>query len=537
MPTDKRRAAARRRAWGRGPMILRFEPLEGRVLLSTTTAGPDVAAAAFDTLHNLDWGDRFHAKGMIGNDGAAAVTIPFHVDIYASPTPGISSGAVLIGEATIPAGLQPGQTAPFDQVVNLPGTPLAGLDRSGTIYVAIRVDPEGVVNAADAQNSNALGQGYDTSVVTITPHQSAALVGASLGVYPDHAAWGGSIQVTAQVRNDGAGDAPATRARVVLTPSGVSPGGSSDVTIGSINVPAVPANQTVAVSQSINLPTVPPTILSTSTQFTLSLVQDADFVTSALSPHAATQGLGFDMTQIAIPLTSNTAAVNGPKPDLSVVSVQAPTLPVTWGQTLQVTATLANQGKLDAGPFRVRFLLVGTNGSLNQAIFLGDATMTGLKAGFAQNVVQTLQLPTRLPAGMTVSGTTSGGIAVVIDPENTIDQLNKVSHVGYSGIVTLQLPASGQLVPAPGSGSTTTTSTAVKIFTPTPTVTQTHATTSTSAATSTGAATSTQTTTTTKKHAKAKAKPVHHTLKHDLKVFPRTVSHAFHDLIYGKKKK
>ena len=32
MPSHDRRAAARRRAWGRGPIILRFEPLEERQL-------------------------------------------------------------------------------------------------------------------------------------------------------------------------------------------------------------------------------------------------------------------------------------------------------------------------------------------------------------------------------------------------------------------------------------------------------------------------------------------------------------------------
>ena len=40
MSSYDRRAAARRRAWGRGPIILRFEPLEGRQLLSAVGPRP-----------------------------------------------------------------------------------------------------------------------------------------------------------------------------------------------------------------------------------------------------------------------------------------------------------------------------------------------------------------------------------------------------------------------------------------------------------------------------------------------------------------
>src|SRR5215213_8403423 len=46
MSNDDRRARARRRAWGRGPTILRFEPLEGRQLLSISDPIADIASAA-----------------------------------------------------------------------------------------------------------------------------------------------------------------------------------------------------------------------------------------------------------------------------------------------------------------------------------------------------------------------------------------------------------------------------------------------------------------------------------------------------------
>jgi hypothetical protein len=79
------------------------------------------------------------------------------------------------------------------------------------------------------------------SLVQITPHQPAQLVSSSMGVTPTDAQWGGSIVVIAQISNTAYGNAPATRAQVVLTPAGVAPGGSADVTIGSIAVPPIPA--------------------------------------------------------------------------------------------------------------------------------------------------------------------------------------------------------------------------------------------------------------------------------------------------------
>ena len=106
--------------------------------------------------------------------------------------------------------------------------------------------------------------------------------------------------MTAQIRNNAQGDAPATRARIVLTPAGSTPGGSDDVTIGYLHIPAIPAWQTVNLSQPITLPAGPPAALAGGTQFTLSMVQDADYVTNPIYPHQATQGLGHDMVALSI---------------------------------------------------------------------------------------------------------------------------------------------------------------------------------------------------------------------------------------------
>ena len=483
MPTDRRRSAARRRAWGRGPMILRFEPLEGRELLSTTVvstssgttaavtaaAAPDLVGGSLDTVHQLDWGDTFHAKAAILNQGNAAVTTPFKVDFYASPTSGLNaSTAVLLGSATVPAGLAVGQSAPIDQVLKLPSKPITGVAADQTIYIETVIDAKGVVRESNTGNNSGLGQGYDLSTVKITPHQPATLVGASLGVYPGTAQWGSTVTITAQIQNKGAGDSPATRARVVITPTGYAPGGSADFTVGNLQAPSIAAGQSTVVTQDVTLPTVAPAYLTGVTQYILSIVPDADYVNDIVTPHIATQGIGFDMADLTIALPTTTTT-QGPKPDLAPVTVLAPTQPIAFGQSFQVTTTIQNKGNLDAPAYRVRFLLVGTNGDLTQGLFLGDAVLKdGLKAGYGQNVVQTLKFPSRLPSSVdTLSN--QARIAVEVDPENTLGEPNRSNNVAVSAVVTLQLvradgttvpvvaPTAPTTVTGPATATTTTT--------------------------------------------------------------------------------
>ena len=204
-----RRAAARRRAWGRGPMILRFEPLEGRQLLSTVpTVAPDLVATTFSTPANLDWGDSFQAQGTIENIGGTTTPNPYQIDVYASPTPTLAAGAVLIAELPMSQGLMPGATQSFNQTVDLPSLPIPGVGADSSFYLNLVVDPynlEGEGNVYDKLNR---GLGIDTSQVTITQTQASDLVGQGLSVVSDGNGWGGNVTVSATVANNGTGPRP-----------------------------------------------------------------------------------------------------------------------------------------------------------------------------------------------------------------------------------------------------------------------------------------------------------------------------------------
>jgi hypothetical protein len=461
MSSHDRRSAGRRRAWGRGPIILRFEPLEKREVLSAIQAGlPDLVASSFVTTQNADWNDPINASGQVTNQGNATVTTPFNVAIYASHGTTIGPYSVMIGEVTIPAGLEPGQSVPFSTTVKLPNSPVPGMSPNGVVYIDLKVDPQGVVRESHRSNNRGLGLGYDESMVQITPHQPPRLVTSSIGVADPNVQWGGSIVVTAQISNPAYGNAPGSRAQVVLTPAGATPGGASDVTIGNITVPPVPAWAMVNVEQSIPLPVTPPKLLTGASQFILSILPDADFLSNTVYPHVPTGGAGVDEALVNITVLPGTTPPDlGALSDLAPGAVTTSSTTLNWGQSFQTQTSIQNLGQADPGPFRVRFLLVGASGDTSHGIFLGDAIVNGLQPGSIQQVTQNLTLPLRLPAGVTLSSLGTGKIAVIVDPENALNETFKNNNIATSAPITLRLlgtdgnsfvpnlPAPAQLLP------------------------------------------------------------------------------------------
>jgi hypothetical protein len=572
MPSLDRRAAARRRAWGRGPTILRFEPLEGRQLLSTSptqgpdqaatattplasdttatppaqatdptattalgtiptattalgtvptattapgadatattapvqgvpasisviptsvttpqsaspitisaaggtvqpvtslTQAPDLVATSLSTPNNLDWGDTFHATGSITNQGTATTTAPFEVDVYASASPTLDAQSVLVGTIEVPTGLTPGSSAKFDQVLTLPPSPIPGLGTNPSYYLTLNVDPNNAAGESNLQNNQGQGQGVDTTVVTITPHPVPFLIGTGITVSPTTANWGGVVTINANVYNVGLGNAPATRARVILTPNGQVPS-ADDFTIGSVDIPPVAPQQTVTASQAITLPPTPPTPLAGSTKFVVSLIEDADHQTTT-GLGSSGRGLGLDQAWLQVNPGPAPVAINL-LPDLSLAAVRGPQQ-LTWGQPFQVDATLQNAGHGDAGPFKVRFLLEDDDNPSLPPLAVVDTTIPGLKAGFAQGLDQTVNFGGKLPDGLTPGATVNAHVAVQVDPEHTLDEVSLANNTLDSGPVQLRLVGTdGNSVPAAATGPTVTPPPiSIPISTPTPT--------------------------------------------------------------------
>ena len=445
MSSYDRRAAARRRAWGRGPVILRFEPLEGRQLLTTVGPMADLVATQFNTVNTANWGDLIHATGTIANAGTATTTAPVEVDIYASTTPTLTAaGAVtdLLGSVQVPAGLAPGATYSFDTIVGLPPSTTADAT-SASIYVTLRVDPYNAIPEGNQLDKQGLGIGVDTSSLSILPHQPAVLVGKAISVSPLFTStpgvlsWGDGFTVSEQITNTGIGNAPPTRARIVLTPAGATPGGYSDVTIGNINVPAIAAFQTTNVLQGVILPPIEPSTLGNATSFTISIVQDADFLTQPIYPQVANQGAGVDSGPLGILPGPLASTPQGPLPDLAPSSVAVSQNTLEWGQQFQVSTVIQNVSNVDAGPFRVRFVATGISGDVSHGVFLGDAMVGGLAANSTTNVLATVHLPAKLPYGVSIASPTYAKIYAIADPEDVVNESMRSNNMASSAPVLL----------------------------------------------------------------------------------------------------
>ncbi|MCA1686895.1 MAG: hypothetical protein LC745_13185, partial [Planctomycetia bacterium] len=230
----------------------------------------------------------------------------------------------------------------------------------------------------------------------------------------------------------------------------------------------------------------------------------------------ADQGAGLDQAGITITTPSYVKPRSGARPGLEVAGVAVDSPGIKWGQSFQVGATLENAGGVDPGPFRVRYLLVGNDGTLGNSLFLADTTVNGLAPGGSpQNILTTLKLPASPPAAVNAQGIAR--VAVIIDPENTIDE-PRTNAANVSSPIQLQVVGTdGQLtvpVVAASKAVATTAATAAPKTSP--------------AAKPAAKAVSKTTNAVTPKpssppHRRVTAKPAKHTFEHNLKVFPNAI--------------
>ncbi len=93
------------------------------------------------------------------------------------------------------------------------------------------------------------------------------------------------------------------------------------------------------------------------------------------------------------------------------------------------------------------FLLTGQAGSISDAIYLGQTTVSGLAAGASQEIDQTLTLPTRLPSGVTLNSVGYARIAEIVDPGDFINVSLRSNAVSISAPFIVRLPGTATTVP------------------------------------------------------------------------------------------
>jgi hypothetical protein len=223
-------------------------------------------------------------------------------------------------------------------------------------------------------------------------------------------------------------------------------------------------------------------------------------------------------------------------PDLAPADVTVGAKTVFWGYNFQVSTTIQNLGQADSGPLKVLFLMTGSDGSLKNAIYLGQMTLPGLQKGTTQAITQTVLLPGKLPSGVSIASVGTGRVAVLVDPDHTLDETLRSNDLAESAPITLKVLGTDGTSKVPTSPAVGTTlgqpQPAGTIHT---TITSAGATTTTTPA---PAATTAKT-----PHAKLKTtgklhrrlpppkKSLTSKIEHQLKVFPDNLKNFFNDVI------
>ena len=282
---------------------------------------------------------------------------------------------------TIPAGLAPGQTVPYQTSVTLPSYAHARRQQQWRHAPHHRLgQPESDIAESNYRNDSDLGPPYDSAPILIEApkpcrpgrhHPRGHAHRPDLGQHhhrhrPDH---------QPRCRQLAPDDAILS-----FTPSGLTYGDPTTVGIGTITVPPLGAYQTINLVQNVTLPAVEPLAITNYTNFGLTMTQDADYVTNDLYPNQPTRGSATTRPPITITTSSTSTAT----------SVRSPTWPPprslprpapTLGPDHPGLHGVQNVGQGDAGSFQVFFLLTGQAGSINDAIYLGQTTVSSLASG------------------------------------------------------------------------------------------------------------------------------------------------------------
>ncbi len=351
-----------------------------------------------------------------------------------------------------------------------PGVPITNLGSSTTYYLDAVLDPAGYAAGTESTTASAATDGISAAtsvdqVVTVAPHTPSLLVGSGVSLSSGSVAWGGTLTVTSVVQNAGSGNAPATNAKVVLTPQDKTFGGDFDYTIGYIPVPAIAAGQSATVTQTFTLPTYAPTELANETAFNVAVIQDADNVASIVTNPMPTLTSGQNLATLTI--APPAVAPSTPQPaaaDLTVSSVTEPSTEIDQGSSFIVGATVQNSGTGNAGPFKVKFLLSTSNDRTTPAVLLGEVTVPGMNAGYAQDIYQSVTLPYDI-SGNPLSGS-AAVIVAQVDPDHTVNDSNPANNYLVSKPIAFGVMGSDGTYASDAqslvtySGSTTTTTVA-----------------------------------------------------------------------------
>ncbi|MEH2092962.1 CARDB domain-containing protein [Nostoc sp.] len=250
-----------------------------------------------------------------GVGGAVATTTKF----YLSKDTAFSNDDVLLGSDgvnAIAAGATSSETASV--IIN-------NAIATGNYYLLYQADGAG--NAVESNETN----NFASKAIAIT--QADLII--QNAVAPSTTAVGGTIQLSYQVKNQGIGGAVATTTKFYLSRDNAF--SNDDTLLGSDTVNAVAAGATSSETASL-------------------IINNAIAAGNYYLLYQADANGNIGESNETNNIVSRAIAINGPKPDLIIQNVSAPSL-VDPGSLIAVNYQLANQGTATAGTSTTKFYL------------------------------------------------------------------------------------------------------------------------------------------------------------------------------------
>jgi subtilase family serine protease len=349
--------------------------------------GPDLDITAFTAPAAAGAGQTIALNDTTTNQGGEAAD-PSQTQFFLSTDTALGPSDTLIGGRSV-EGLAAGAGSSGTAAVMIPqGT------ATGSWYIIANADGEGVVTETSETNNT-----YARSI-KIGPDLVVTAIGA-----PSTAGVGQSIAVTDTTRNQGGGTAGPSRTQLFLSADTAL--GSSDVLLGSRDVPSLAAAVSSSGSTSVMIP-----------QGTVAgnwyIIAKADG-----------EGVVTETTE-----TNNTYSRSIKiGPDLAVTALAAPSM-AGGGQSIAITDTTKNQGGGTADPSRTQFFL-STDASLGVSdMLLGSRDVPSLAAGAGSSATTTVTIPQGTSAGSWYIIAKADGEGVVAETSESNNTYSKYIKIG-----------------------------------------------------------------------------------------------------------
>jgi RHS repeat-associated protein len=361
-------------AIGKEGVVGQWQYVEVPLQLNTPTAAVAVDLVVTDlktTQSNESWGQNINLSWTVTNRGSGKTNANWFDSIWLSDKNYWDSTAIYLGQRSIQQTLAAGESYTANQTVNVP---LPYVDKQHVLVTTDRAyyDPN-IFNNTQAEANE------DNNTRAIAPLTAPDLVVTDLKNNTTNASWGQSIDLSWTVTNQGSGKANANRYDSIWL-SDKNYWDSTAIYLGQRSIQqTLAAGESYTANQTVNVP-----LPYVDKQHVL-VTTDRAYYDPNIFNNTQAEANEDNNTRAIAPLTA---------PDLVVTDLKNNTTNASWGQSIDLSWTVTNQGSGKANANRYDSIwLSDKNYWDSTAIYLGQRSIQQtLAAGESYTANQTVNV-------------------------------------------------------------------------------------------------------------------------------------------------